>query len=245
MKNIFTYISPKKELDKEASILAKVQIDNSLDLGWKPEDIIFITNFPYEYNGANALVIGDDAFCDYSPISTKVFVILKLFELGLIKDELYWMHDLDAFQCVAIPESEIDLGEADMALCALARMPKWAGGSVFFKKSARDIFGKWKEAMDVYKVVDEVVLTKITNEDAELKKRIKLNNISYNFVMYNLSSCYKMALKPIRVAHFHPFGGKVKIGIPNMLKFYKGENKLGIPLIPDRLINIFNKYEII
>lgn len=244
MKNIFTYINPKKEFDENNGKLVKVQIDNSLELGWKTEDIILVTNFDYEYNGIKALVVSDDAYCDYSPISTKVNVVLRLFELGIIKDELYWVHDLDAFQLVKIPELEINLEGKDMALCDYGRLPKWAGGSIFFNKNSKDIFEKIKIIMYEREAVDENALTYLTTNDEELKKRIKKNNISYNFLPNNLRSCYKIAIKPIRVAHFHPFGGKIKLEIENMLDFYKGKNKLNVSLIPERLVKILNKHEI-
>ena len=53
MKNLLDYISPDKDLTKtkldgEADLLAKVQIDNSLSLGWKRKDILLVTNFDYE-----------------------------------------------------------------------------------------------------------------------------------------------------------------------------------------------------
>ena len=167
--------------------------------------------------------------------------MLELFKRELIEDELYWMHDLDAFQLVQILESEI---AGEFSLCDYGRLLKWAGGSVFFKKSAKDIFEKIKEAMDKHQAVDDNALTLLTQENEYIRNRIKKNNISYNFLPYNLHSCYKIALKPLRVAHFR-FGAKPKLGIENMLDFYKGKNKINTPLIPERLINIFNKYEII
>jgi len=251
MKSILTFIHPEKQFNKESKTLVKVQIDNKLELGWKKEDIMLITNFNYEYRGIEALVVEDEIFCEYSPISTKINAIVNLFERGLIEDELYWAHDFDAFQLVEMPESEIELGDADMGVCPFARKPKFAGGSVFFKKGAKDMFERIKKVMYEHKAVDENALTYITDEDAEFKKRIKIMNISYNFLPYNISSCYEVAVKPIRVAHFHPygktqqpFGGTRQLRGMNALEIFKGKNKLNKPLIPERLIKLFDKYEI-
>jgi hypothetical protein len=238
MKNLLIFINPSKKFDKEGESLIKIQIDNSLELGWDIKDIIFVTNFDYEYNGVKALVIGDESYCG---ISTKTTTILKLFELGLIGNELYWCHDLDAFQLVEIPEVEIDLEGADIGLCNYGRMPKWAGGSIFFRHNAKKFFEEWNKGIKFYKNVDEVVLFKMTNDDESLRNKVKKMNISYNFLPFNLWSCYKMALKPLRVAHFHPSQGRKRMGIDNMLDFYKGKNKMGISLIPERLIKIFDK----
>ena len=50
MKQLLIYIGPTDKFDDEHEVLTKIQIDNSLDLGWKKEDILLVTNFPYEYN---------------------------------------------------------------------------------------------------------------------------------------------------------------------------------------------------
>jgi hypothetical protein len=71
--------------------------------------------------------------------------------------------------------------------------------------------------------------------DEEINKRVKRLNITYAFHKFNLPSCWKIADHPIRAAHFH--------ATPDKFDFYiKGNNKLGIPLLPERLINIFKNY---
>ena len=44
--------------------LIKVQIDNSLECGWDPKDIIIATNFDFKYKGVKTYVL--DEICDYS-----------------------------------------------------------------------------------------------------------------------------------------------------------------------------------
>ena len=125
MKNILIFLNPKKCFDEESKILVKIQIDNSLELGWKKEDIILATNFHYEYNGIKSLIIDDKYFYKPFPVSTKITAIIGLFEMGIIKEEeLYWAHDFDVFQLEVITESEIELSETHMGLCKYPNMPK-------------------------------------------------------------------------------------------------------------------------
>jgi hypothetical protein len=226
----------------------KAQIDNSIGLGWKKEDIMLVTNFEYAYKRVRAVVLGDDAFCYYCPIATKTTVIAKLFDLGMIKNgEMYWVHDLDAFQLEVIKESDVMLDGTDMAMCDYGRMPMWSGGSIFFKESAEDIFKRTKEFMDKYRMVDDRALWKLTEIDELLKRRIKKLNVTYNFQPYNIRPCWKHAIKPLKVAHFNPFGGVRQLGVTNALEFYKGKNKMNKPFITERVVKILehNKVDIL
>ena len=195
MKNILIYISPyKKFLDDgwgEVDKLVKIQIDNSLSLGWQREDILLVTNFDYEYNGIKALVIGDENYCDFSPTASKINSIITLFDLGLIKDGIYWFHDLDAFQLTGITESEVEqeLGDADMGITdyGLTTMNKlrnlrWSTGTIFFKKGSKDIFDNWREEIYRYQANEEIILLEILKKkrNQSLIERIKRMNITYN-----------------------------------------------------------------
>ena len=244
MKNILVYINPQKRLDNQSEILFKIQIDNSYELGWKKEDILFITNFDYEYNGIRSAVIGDEYYCDYSPISTKISAIVGAFKQGLLKDDLYWLHDLDAFQSEAITESEVNMDRWDMAICDFGRLMKWSGGSIFFKNTARDIFEKTNNLMYKKRLIDEQAMTEVSHNDEKIYNRIKKMNISYNLVPFNIRTCYKMAIKPLKVVHFNPFEGVRQLKIASALDFYKGNNKINTPLISQRLLKIFERYGI-
>lgn len=79
MKNLLIYISPKKDFGDEEKIAIKIQIDNSLDLGWKKEEIMLVTNFPYEHDSVKALQVSDDNYCPFFPQASKINVIVDLF----------------------------------------------------------------------------------------------------------------------------------------------------------------------
>ena len=247
MRNLMVWIHPDKNFDEESKALIKIQIDNSRDLGWKDEDILLYTNFDYEHDGLRAIVIDDDAYCDIKSVSTKLTTVLKLFELGQIKDDIYWLHDLDAYQLVPFKD-EIVLDTADMALCDYGRKHnKWMGASIFFNKKAKDIFERQNKTMVEYKCVDETALYSLTSQNPEIQARVRKINSTYCFLPFNLGNNYKQCTKPLRVAHFHPskYEKRTKMMTSkNLFEYYSGNNKIETQLIPDRLIKIFNKHGI-
>lgn len=270
MKNLMAFVHQIKVFPLKDATLARIQIDNSLDLGWNREDIILATNFEFEYNGVRSIVVRDDNFVPNNMVNSKFKVIRELFDRGIIDHgELFWFHDLDATQTEVITESEVVLGEADMALCDYAWREKWNTGSIFFTANARDIIETIVQVQDLLRLQDEKVLMLLTNkftseENERLKnscgpailsripkitdidKRLKKINTSYNFVpIVNLKECYQMALKPIKVIHFQPHGSFPRRGIPSLLDFYMyGENDLNIVLMPERLIKIYQHHGI-
>jgi len=241
MKNLLIYINPRGDFDEEGKVLIKIQIDNSYSLGWKPDDIMLFTNFPYEYNGIKANIIDGSS---YSDISSKTVTISHLFDLNIIQDELYWVHDLDAFQNNIITESELELDNIDFAITDYGRLLRWSGGSIFFKKSSKDIFKMIKEKVYEMNTTEEKALKKITDWNINnVNPRIKKLNISYNFQMGNVNNCYPVAVKPIKVLHFHPF--RDWKGRNTLDFFLRGKNKINTMLMEDRLVKIFNKYSIV
>lgn len=242
------YISPTDSFDNpfvipecnDADSLVKVQIDNSLALGWKAEDIMLITNFEYQYGPIKAIVFKDVEFFESKPQGSKYNALIKLFENRMIKDgEMYWFHDIDAYQLAPIAETEIDISPTEIALTDYGRIERWSTGSIFFKSGSKDIFCRIKENVYKKNIDEERVLSLLTANDEAIRKRVKKINKTYNFTAYNLRSCYKMATKPIRVAHFHPYGPIRQIGVKKPLDFFKGENKIETPFITESLIKIF------
>ncbi|MBI2593914.1 hypothetical protein HYW44_04725 [Candidatus Daviesbacteria bacterium] len=252
MKNLLIFISPSKsfnnprpDLINDAGVSVKIQIENSLQLGWRKEDIMLVTNFNYEYAGIRAEVLDDVAFFERKPQASKINALLKLFENGMIKsDEIYWFHDLDAFQVCSIPELKIDLGTFDMALTDYGRNDRWSTGVIYFKISSRDIFVNIRDVMYKNNIDEERALTHLTRTNEEINKRVKKINKSFNFTPRNLKTMYALALKPIRVIHFHPLGAVGRRYPQRAFYFFKGENSLHIQFITDRLLKIFRFHRI-
>jgi len=256
------YISPTGSFDNPRSDLAsndagplvKVQIDNSLALGWKKEDILLITNFDYQYGVVKATILKDVAFFERKPQVSKINAIIKLFENGMIKKrEMYWFHDLDAFQLQPITEDEIGISDNEIALTDFGGgkyfggEDRWSGGVIFFKSGAKDILDRIKELAYRKRIDEEEAIGLLVINDPKIRKRVKKINNSYNFIGYKLASVYKKSIKPLKVVHFHPLVGKKRlggIGEENALRFFKGENPLNTPLVTNRLVKILKYHRI-
>jgi hypothetical protein len=238
MKQILTYINQDKKFNEEHQMAVKIQVDNSLRLGWKPEDIILATNFDYEYKRVKSIIIGDENYCQYHWPATKIYVIVDLFKRGLIKKGIYWYHDFDCFQLNEFTEKEIGeaLGESDMGVTNYGRMPRLCSASIFFKGTSKDIFERLKECIDKYKLNEETGLVKLIKLDGThiLEKRIKLLNLTYALHKFNVWHCYCRSNKPIRAVHFHLTPDKYDFWV-------KGNNKTQLKIIPEELVEIFNK----
>lgn len=258
MKNLMIYISPTGSFDNprpdlasnDAGPLAKVQIENSLSLGWNKEDILLITNFAFTYGLVKATVLQDVAFFERKPQVSKINAIIRLFEQRMIrKNETYWFHDLDAFQLEPITEDEIGIRNNEIALTEYGGL-RFAGenrlstGVIFFKSDSKDIFDRIKKFAYKKRIDEEEALGLLTIEDESLKNRVKKLNYSYNFIGYNLRTYYKKAIKPLKVVHFHPLVGKRKLRTDNSLRFFRGENPINTPLITERVVKILKYHRI-
>jgi len=236
MKNLSVYITPVKKYSQEADTSIRIWIDNSLDLGWKKENIIFINNFPYEYNGIKSTVIDESVFCPFRPGSSKTCATAYLLEQGFMGKDIYWVHDPDAYQLNIITESELDLNNADAGFTTYGWSNKWSLGSYFLKDTACDIFKRIKDTIYEIQNEDERALVKLTSENFNgINDRIKTMNITYNFGQRQIPVNYKLATKPLKVVHFRPQNGRLN----NLAAFMYGKNELGIPLMNKRLIKIF------
>ena len=232
MKNLLIYVNPNKDWDKENKKLIKLQIDNSLELGWERKDILLFTNFPYEYDGIKSTEVPDDLFCSYFHQMSKINTILWMFEHNLIGDDTYWFHDMEAFQNYPFIELPKDLYLTDYGYC-----DRFNTGSIFFRKGAREAFEKIKADSDAHQDGEEWALGRIHKEiDYELL------NITYNFpgsvnAVRNFKKIYDKTELPVRVVHFHPDNRR---GL-----FYRvmtGDNELKVNVMSDILIGFFNKY---
>jgi len=243
MKNLMIFVNPNKSFwSQESLLMIKTNIDNSLELGYNIKDIIVATNFPFEYAGVEALVVPDSCICDYWLQVSKINVICWLFENNKIEDDIYWFHDLDAFEAHKINynlPSNIDAAFTDYGY----RYRHWNTGSFFFNNNAADIFKLIKERCYEIKTNEEKALDHLTiNNINNINSRIEKVNITYNYPGSNngykyFEMVYERCDLPVKVLHFHPlrWGGR-------FFRMFDGGNPLSVNLIPDRLINILNKY---
>ncbi|MFA5990494.1 MAG: hypothetical protein WC803_12935 [Sphingomonas sp.] len=241
MKQLLIFLHPSKGFNDETEKLAKIQIDNSFELGWKAEDTIVITNFPYEYRGVKALEVGDENFSRIIPQCTKIDTVCTLFDQGFFKEgELYWAHDFDAVQNAVITEEELELGER-MGFTDYGRHDRWNGGSYFFRSTDGDFFRKTKKLMYDRNINEEDAWMVMMKEEPEyMEKNLKRLNISYNFGIKQMELCYNKSIKPVKVLHFHP--DRVYRGWGRAMEIVKGKNEINQVLMLERLIQIFKKH---
>lgn len=201
MKNLLIYLNPNKEFDIENKVYVEIQIENSLNLGWKPEDIVLVTNFPYEYKGVKALEVPDDLYSGISKCVVKVNVIAYLLE-NKILNELTWFHDTEAWQINPFKLTlEKDLGFTDYGWSS-----KWNGGSIFFQTNTLDVFKLWQKTIEETNLDDERAMMILTKGNTDnINDRIQRLNITYNVGKRNLRKNLHRAERPFQVFHFHPY----------------------------------------
>ena len=223
--------------DDKTIRMIKCQIENSLDLGWKPEDIVLATNFELKYMGVKAHVM--DEVCDYSQFFHKQYATLEMIEKGLLDTNIFY-HDIDAFQLTKFEFPEFS---GDWGTCVY---PKSDGhscqcGVMYFKPTVKDIYvdlvGKLKNKF-FNTHDDEVVIRNYIKINPQYSHRVGVLNTTWNVGMTSFNERYDWAEKPIKVVHFHP----------DHEKQYKcmaeGENDLGVKVIDERLDKLLKKYKI-
>ena len=239
------YINPQKGFDDETTRLTEIQIENNLNY-WKPEDIILVTNFPFEYKGVNSIVVPDNLFCECDAKASKINTIIYLLEQHIIND-ITWFHDLEAFQ--AAPFNIVlkyDLGLTDYGWKA-----KWNTGSFFFKPSAIDLFRLLKKHIYKYRGNEEPILWTLTKENTHnINSRIQKLNITYNLGKRNIDYNLSIADKPVKVFHFHPYLNNLYEDFKSLLP--ENLSRLiyaRMPNLPEAIVDlvnieIVNKYRI-
>jgi hypothetical protein len=243
LKLFLAYTNPLKQFDEETSVMINLQIDNSLELGWKTEDIYLYLNFDYEYNGVKAVIVDD--FCiPWGKESNKILVIDHLLKNNLLEKGLYWYHDFDVYQNAIITEEELEMDGYDLGLTSYIYKKEWNCGSFFFRETAGDIFALWAKRMfDRERPrVDEKTLFKLI--DQGLITGYKELNATYNIVKRDVAYICSKARKPYRALHFHPYDTDPELPKPLLDTFMYGKNKFEKPIMSERLINLFHKYGI-
>lgn len=229
MRQLLVFVDPAKKFNPTNEMLTKIQIDNSLELGWKPEDIVLATNFPWEYRGVKAYQVPDDCFYGKNNYyrSSKVPVINQLFKDGII-NEMFWFRDNDAWQLEPITEEELEMGDNVIAITNHGWHSRWNAGSFFFTPGSKDIWLKCRETMDEMNYDEQFALEYLINN--KLIDKFKFLNLTYNFGIYYHVYTWRKVQKPLKVAHFHPDKQR--------------HVNLYTPLITDRFIKLLKRYGI-
>ena len=240
MKNLFLYVLAnekvwEKMFTEQTPLLdayIKSQIDNSLNFGWKRDDILFVTNFSYEYNNVKAIQL--NSLSKTNNFSNKLLAVRELFVDRGITDTI-WLHDMDAWQ-----NSRFDVPSVkDVGACFYWKLGMknvagtFNGGSIFYNPTAVDMLDKMIEHIEkdnLYKdesAFNRVCLSRVNKRRIEVSHRVTVLNNTYNIGKSWLKERYALADKPIRVFHFHPE--------KRWNKFCGDRNKLGRQLVSHEL----------
>lgn len=251
MKQLMVYVNPTKKWvsrfrREDLEKLARIQIDNSLRLGWKPQDIIVATNFPWEYNGVTTLEVSSGLYCDFRPLSTKTLVVTYLLEMDFLpRHGITWVHDWDAYQVAKFPDMAFGGAQFMAAFPTYGWSRKWALGSYFVKGNARWLMQRLRQVIYEYRAEDERALGRLVkSKDSEVVGQHTILSHAYNFGMRHIKENYERAEKPLRVLHFHPHYRDTSLPYSTLDAFMYGKSELGFPLMDEGLIEVFKEHGI-
>jgi hypothetical protein len=183
---------------EDLKALVDAQVENSLALNWQPNDILIMANFPHEYQGVRTEVV--DELNTHCLRGSKMFALNLLLRSGRVPiGETVWAHDLDAWQNhrFAAPDFA-DLGIAEYS------QPKFNGGSVFARHSARDIVSAIVQQLVAQRADREEPTINRILRSAPYRGRVTVVNPTYNLGCSGFAERFRRSSKPIVVSHFHP-----------------------------------------
>jgi hypothetical protein len=211
----------------------RAQIDNSLRLGWKAEDIIICTNLSFSYKDITIVQLEHE--CKFNKYFNKQFGIWELLDKKIIT-EPFWFHDFDDWQ---LEPFEFPNFTGDIAMSRYIDFTQWNTGSVFIKPDSVDIWQLIVEFMNANRdhehvdgKGDENIVNMVYHYYPEIQSRFSLLNSQYNLGCTQFDLRYNNANQPIYIGAFKPND------IQNISKF---TNK---NLISQELLNIFKTYEL-
>lgn len=160
----------------------RAQVDNSIRLGWKPEDIVICTNLPFKYRGVCILPLVD--LCQHNKYFNKQYGIAEILRRDLIR-EPFWFHDFDDWQLNRFKEFPYFFG--DVGMCKYIDFTQWNTGSIFVKPTSRMVWELIVDFMKYHKndpkllqVGDENMVNYIYHSYPEIQYRFSELNTRYN-----------------------------------------------------------------
>lgn len=244
MKNVLIYIkledTPYKQHNNILNYLC-AQIDNSLNFGWNPSDLIVVSNFNFEYK--NIKNIFPKHLCDYNVWANKFYITKELLT-DYFQDDI-WLHDYDVWQ---IDNFEFPKFNGMFAGCPYDdNHPNWNGGSFFFTKNSipllnyicdyyelnKEIISKLDDGRGSKWFSDEIILCDLRQID-QIKNLFSSLTPQYNLGMTFFETRYKCSIKPIKAIHVKLLSKNDKIKYESLSS--------GLNLIPEKLNNIINQY---
>ena len=205
MKNLMLYVTERggDALDGIRRNL-DLQVDNTLELGWRPADLWLYTNFPYGRHGVRAIEVQAGRRPRTARMTSfhKTEVLLDALA-RLDAGGILWYHDVDAYQLQPFAGSPAP--GKDLAACLYCTRERLLiqGGSMVLARAARPLFARVHDLL-VHRRYrkDELALTDLAGRTAFLDCFASLD-YSYNLGATDFELRYQLAERPIKVAHFH------------------------------------------
>ena len=202
------------------------QIENSLDLGWKPRQIMLVTNFKFKWNGVKSIQADLNKHC---LTGSKMFGMKWVFNCGYVKETI-WAHDLDCWQNDIFLEPKF----ADVGICTYSNS-SLNGGSVFWKPKSLDIIDEIIGILETGQRKEEPTLNEVLKRKS-IKKRVTILNETYNVGCSGFVPRFLRAEKPIKVCHLNPYN-RIAWETHRL-----DRNGVGLISISDRMEKILRKY---
>jgi len=238
MKNLTLYVTERglSGLERIRRNL-DLQVDNSLELGWRPGDLLLYTNFPYSRHGVRASEVRAGRRPRTARMTSfyKTEVLLDALE-RIEVGEVLWYHDADAYQLQ--PFSGSPAPGKDLAACLYCTRQRLLiqGGSMFLTRAARQVFEQVHELLLHRRYrKDEFALTDLTGRPEFLDRFAPLD-YSYNLGDTDFELRYQLAARPIKVAHFHVDRED------HRAKFLHGGNSLGVFPLGERFERLLQRH---
>ena len=181
----------------------RAQIDWSIQLGWKKEDIIIGTNFDFEYNGVKNYQLTD--VCTYSGYNNFWYGALELMKNGVLNED-YWLHDQDSWPVRYFNFPKFD---GEIAGCEYQATPFWNCSTIYLKKTSQFLLEYIVELMRdnpnaPVSSDEEWIIFCRSHEQSEVKEYFSSLDTRYNCGFTHFDLRYKNATKPINVYGFKP-----------------------------------------
>ena len=197
MKNVITYDFNKHQGDIRGFL--KYQIEISLALGWKPEDIIIVTNANIKFKNVESIYFKCKRV-KWSRFIYRTYALLYIFKELKISDVI-WYHDWDAFQLEKFSYSFP--ANKDISIYYgqyFKRRKQPNGGSMFIRSSFVDILEEWLE--DQLKTKHDATEPSLQKILENKSNRIFCLSDTYNLGNTAFRKRFARAEKPIKVIHF-------------------------------------------
>jgi hypothetical protein len=237
MKNLMLFVLEDLRQDRTAvERNLDLQIENSLELGWRREDLLILTNFPFVRGGVSAVEVHPPRRPATSRATSfyKTWCILSVLET-LAPGETVWYHDVDVYQLEPFGEPP---SRRTMAFCLYTTRERLLvqGGSMFFGAAARPIFDAVMDQLTNHRVrKDEYALTSLVAR-SEFLDCFEVLDYSWNLGDTDFAVRYQLARKPIKAVHFHLDRAD------HAAKFLHGRNSLGVHPLPGRFVELLHRH---